>query len=131
MLLSVRSGLEVCGEAGAEHEALEGILSLHPDLAIVDLSLKEGDGIALIKQLQSVCPALKILVFSMHAQAHYAASAFAAGAHGYVLKEEGAESVLTAIALVMRGGRYLSDQIAAKAPGLVPHLGTRRASHAP
>jgi len=129
MLFSVEPDLEVCGEAGTEHDALEGILALRPDLAVVDLSLKEGDGIALIKQLHQHCPALKILVFSMHDQVHYAAGAFDAGAHGYVLKEEGAERVLHAIQAVMRGERYLSDQIAAKAPGLVPRLGPRGRTH--
>jgi DNA-binding NarL/FixJ family response regulator len=125
MLFSAEPDLEVCGEAGTEHDALEGILALKPDLAVVDLSLKEGEGMALIKQLHHVCPALKILVFSMHNQTHYAATAFAAGAHGYVLKEEGAEKVIEAIAMVRRGGRYLSEQIAAKAPSLLPRLGPR------
>ena len=129
MLLSVQPDLEVCGEAGTEHDALEGILALKPDLVVVDLSLKEGDGMALIKQLHHVRPALKILVFTMHDQAHYAATAFAAGAHGYVLKEEGAERVIEAIELVRRGGRYLSEQIAVKAPDIVPRLGPRGRTH--
>lgn len=131
MFLREHQGFEVCGDAATEHEALEGILRQRPDLAVVDLSLKVGDGIALIKQLHQCCPALKILVFSMHDQVHYPATAFAAGAHGYVLKEEGSESVLDAIQWVMRGERYLSERIATKAPGLVlrrgPH-GTKRVS---
>ncbi len=129
MLFGLQPGLEVCGEAGTEHEALEGILALRPDLAVVDLTLKEGDGISLIKQLRRACPAVKILVFSMHAQAHVAATAFAAGAHGYVLKEEGTEQVLEAIKAVMRGSRFLSAQMAAKAPGLVSRHGHRGRTH--
>ncbi len=126
LLLELNSGLEVCGEAAGEQEAQEGILALRPDLAIVDLSLKEGDGLALISQLHTICPELKIVVFSMHDQAHFAASAFAAGAHGYVLKEEGTEQVLDAIRMVMQGRRYLSERIAAKAPDLVARIGPRR-----
>jgi DNA-binding NarL/FixJ family response regulator len=120
LLLGVKPGLAVCGEAESEHDALEGILALQPDLAVVDLTLKLGDGLALIKQLHQLCPALKILVFSMHQEAHFATAAFAAGAHGYVIKEEGTERVLEAIQVVMDGECYLSEQIAAKAPDLVP-----------
>ena len=116
-LLSVEPGMEVCGEAETELEALEGILARRPDLAVVDLSLKEGDGLALIKRLKKLCPALKILVFSMHDQVHFAAIAFAAGARGYVVKEEGTERVLDGIQVIMDGGYYLSERIAAKAPG--------------
>jgi DNA-binding NarL/FixJ family response regulator len=120
MLFGQQPRLQVCGEAETEDEALEGILALRPDLAVVDLSLKEGDGLALIKQLHLLCPALKILVFSMHEQAHFVVTAFAAGAHGYVLKEEGTERVLEAIQVLMQGRCYLSEQLAARAPGLVP-----------
>ena len=129
LLFDMQPDLRVCGEAGTEHEALEGILALRPDLAVVDLTLKEGDGIALIKRLQDLRPALKILVFSMHARAHFAATAFAAGAHGYVLKEEGTERVLEAIQAVMQGRRYLSAQIAARAPGRVSRSGPRGRTH--
>jgi DNA-binding NarL/FixJ family response regulator len=130
LLLGVQPGLAVCGEAENEHDALEGILALQPDLAVVDLSLKLGDGMALIAQLHHLCPALKILVFSMHQEAHFAAAAFAAGAHGYVIKEEGTEQVLEAIQVVMDGQRYLSEQIAAKAPGLVPRAKPRSRTRA-
>jgi DNA-binding NarL/FixJ family response regulator len=124
-LCGLETNLEVCGEAGSEQEALEGILALRPDLAVVDLSLKEGDGLALIKQLHQRCPGLKILVFSMHDQEHFATAAFAAGAHGYVVKEDGAERVLEAIQAVMEGAHYLSKKIAAKVPGLAPRTGPR------
>ena len=125
LLFGAKPSLEVCGEAGSEHDALEGILASRPDLAVVDLSLKEGDGLALIKQLHRLRPALKILVFSMHEQAHFATAAFAAGAHGYIIKEEGADRVLEAIQAVVDGRRYLSAQVLAKAPGLMAHTGPR------
>jgi DNA-binding NarL/FixJ family response regulator len=125
LLLGVQPGLAVCGEAENEHDALQEILALRPDLAIVDLSLKLGDGVALIAQLHHLCPTLKILVFSMHQEVHFAAAAFAAGAHGYVTKDEGTERVLEAIQVVMDGNRYLSEQMMAKAPGLVPGSGPR------
>jgi DNA-binding NarL/FixJ family response regulator len=130
-LLGVKPGLAVCGEADTEHDALDGIVALQPDLAIVDLTLKLGDGMALIKQLHIRCPALKILVFSMHHQAHFVTAAFAAGAHGYVVKEEGTERVLEAIYALMDGEPYLSQQLAAEVPGLVPRAGSRRRTRPP
>jgi DNA-binding NarL/FixJ family response regulator len=123
LLISGEPSLTVCGEAETEDDALEKILALQPGLAIVDLSLKVGDGLALIKQLHQRRPALKILVFSMHDQVHFATAAFAAGAHGYVVKEEGTECVLQAIQVVMDGGYYLNGQIAAKVPGHRPQPG--------
>ncbi len=123
LLFGLKPGLACCGEAANEQEALERIQALQPDLAVVDLSLKLGSGLALIPQLQQLCPALKILVFSMHDQVHFAAAAFTAGAHGYVIKEDGTEQLLRAIRVIMDGGFYLSEQIAAKAPGPLPPTG--------
>ena len=131
LLFSGEPNLTVCGEAETEHEALEGILAQQPDLAIVDLSLKLGDGLALIKELRRSSPALRILVFSMHDQVHFAAAAFAAGAHGYVVKEEGTERLLEAIRALITGGRYLCQTLAAKAPSPVPRAATRGRSRAP
>jgi DNA-binding NarL/FixJ family response regulator len=130
LLFGVEPGLAVCGEAENEHDALEGILARQPDLAVVDLGLKLGDGLSLIKQLHQFCPELKILVFSMHDQVHFAAAAFAAGAHGYVIKDEGTERLLEAIQVVMDGQHYLSERIAAKAPGLVPRAKPRSQTRA-
>ncbi len=118
LLLGHEPSLAVCGEAEGESEALEKILSLKPELAIVDLGLKEGSGINLLKDLRRHCPAMKILVFTMHNEAHMAAAAFAAGANGYVTKDEGTETVLEAIGLILHGGIFVSRQIATKAPGL-------------
>jgi len=121
LLVRHEPGLEVCGDAATEQDAFEGIQSNRPDLAIVDLSLKEGDGLVLIKRLRGLHPAPKILVFSMHEQVHFVEASFAAGAHGYVLKDEGTEQVLQAIEAIMKGKCYLSPRMAAKAPRLMPH----------
>jgi len=119
-LFGLAPNLEVCGEAETEREALEGILAQRPHLAVVDLILKQGNGLGLIKQLRQRCPALKILVFSLHDEEHFAAAAFDAGAHGYIVKDDDAERILEAVQVVMEGGHYLSKQIATKAPGLLP-----------
>lgn len=120
LLLGGQPDLEVCGEAETEQAAVAGIGARRPDLAVVDLSLAEGDGLVLIKRLHQLCPALKVLVFSMHEQAQFVTAAFAAGAHGYVVKEEGTERVIEAIHVIMNGGCYLSAHMAEKAPAALP-----------
>jgi DNA-binding NarL/FixJ family response regulator len=122
LLLELEGNLTICGEAASEAAALQGIMKLRPHVAVVDLSFKTGDGLRLIKQLHRSCPTLKILVFSMHDQVDFATAALAAGAHGYVVKEEGTERVVEAIRVILDGGCYLSRQIATKAPDLLPRL---------
>jgi DNA-binding NarL/FixJ family response regulator len=122
LLCNLQPHLEVCGEAANAQEALHGIVSLNPDLAVVDLNLEGTDGLTLIQELRRLCPPLKILVFTMYDQAHFAAAAFAAGAQGYVTKEEGADKALEAIEWVLNGGYYLSERMAEKAPGLLSAL---------
>jgi DNA-binding NarL/FixJ family response regulator len=129
LLLSLEANLAVCGEAASEDAAAAGILKLQPHVAVVDLSLKAGDGLALIKRLRQLCPALKILVFSMHDDVEIATAAFVAGAHGYVIKEEGTEKVIEAIQDILDGGCYLSERIAAKAPDLASRMGLHCRSH--
>ena len=124
LLLGGQPDLEVCGEAETEQAAIEGIRTQRPELAVVDLSLEEGDGLVLIKRLHQLCPALKVLVFSMHNQAQFVTAAFAAGAHGYVVKEEGTERVIEAIHVIMNGGCYLSAHMAEKAPAALPRTKT-------
>ena len=120
LLLAGERDLVFCGEAESEPQALDRIAGLKPDVAVVDLTLKEGTGLSLIGRLRQRCPELKILVFSMHDQAHYVAGAFGAGAHGYVTKGEGTEKLVEAIHVVMSGKVYLSEKMAAQTPGLVP-----------
>jgi len=104
----------VCGEAGDAAEAMEVIRKLHPDLAIVDLSLPGANGIELIKNIRAEFPRLSILVLSMHDESLYALRALRAGAHGYVMKHEAMANVLQAIHEVFSGRPYLSPAMAAQ-----------------
>lgn len=119
-LLNREPDLRTCGEAGGEQEALKGILATRPDLAFVDLCLNEGEGLNLIRKLHVLRPELRILVFAARDQMHLATSMFAAGAHGYLLKDEGLERIMPAIRAVLAGDHYLSTAVAAKTPGLEP-----------
>ncbi len=112
LLLAGERDLVFCGEAESEPQARARIGGLKPDVAVVDLALEEGSGLSLIGRLRQRCPELKILVFSVHDGAHHAAGAFAAGAHGYITKDEGADKLVEAIHAVMSGRGYLSKEMA-------------------
>jgi len=104
----------VCGEASNAAEAMDVIRSLHPDLAIVDLSLPGANGIELIKNIRAEFPKLTILVLSMHEESLYAVRALRAGAQGYVMKHEAMANVVEAIQEVFSGRPYLSPHMAAQ-----------------
>ncbi len=113
-LLSREPGLEVCGEAETGPDAIRLVESLSPDLVIVDISLKEGSGIDLIKRLHARFPDVRTLVASMHDEGLYADRALQAGALGYVSKQEPAEKMVEAVRLVLRGEIYLSPAMATR-----------------
>lgn len=112
LLLNLEAGFKVCGEADSGPVALERILALKPDVAIVDLSLKSSNGLELIKQLRALLPELKILVFSMAAEGIYAERAMRAGANGYLTKEEGSEKAVEALRHLVAGRPFFSPQVA-------------------
>lgn len=112
LLIGLEPDLAVCGEADNAPVALQNIVRLKPDVAIVDLSLKSGSGMELIKQLHKQLPRLKILAFTMWAQGFYAERALRAGASGYITKEEGTERAIEAIRLLMQGKTCLSPIVA-------------------
>ena len=111
LLLGMEPDLMVCGEADTGSAALQKILTLKPDVAIVDLALKAGSGLELIKQLRAQGMKVKLLVFSMRDEGIYAERALRAGADGYITKEEGTERAIQAIRVLMEGKRYLSERI--------------------
>jgi DNA-binding NarL/FixJ family response regulator len=111
-MLNLESNMVVCGEAESAREALEKIRVTKPDVAIVDLSLKSGSGLDLIRDSRSQFPNLKLLVFSMHDEMFYAQRVLRLGACGYLTKEEGAERAVEALQMILKGKRYVSQSIA-------------------
>jgi len=108
-LIHQQSDLEVCGEAESAPQACEAILKSRPDIAIVDISLKSGSGIELIKNIRAVAPEVAMIVLSMHDESLYAERALRAGARGYIMKRETAKKVIAAIRQVLQGKLYLSE----------------------
>jgi DNA-binding NarL/FixJ family response regulator len=111
-LLQREADLEVCGEAGDAPTALALISRQSPDLVILDISLKQSNGLELIKDLKQMWPELPVLVLSMHDEMLYAERSLRAGALGYITKEEATVSVLSAVRKVLGGQVYLSERMA-------------------
>lgn len=103
--------LEVCGEAGDMAEALKLIDSSEPDLTIVDLSLAGGSGLDLIEHIKSRDRDILMLVASMHDETLYAERVLAAGARGYINKQEAQDRIIQAIRTVLSGKVYLSQNM--------------------
>jgi len=109
-LINQEKDLKVCAEAESAQVALEAIDKYHPDIALVDLSIKGTNGIELIKNIRSRSP-MPVLVVSIHDEALYAERALRAGAKGYIMKQEATEKMLTAVRRVLSGEIYLSDKM--------------------
>jgi DNA-binding NarL/FixJ family response regulator len=104
--------LRVCGEAEDRHKALEQVERSQPDLAIVDITLKNSDGLELIKDMKARWPRLKVLVVSMHDESLYAERVIRIGAQGYITKQEATRNVLLAVRRVLAGGVFISESVA-------------------
>lgn len=111
-IISREPDLAICGEAEDRYQALQSIESSTPDLAIIDITLKNSDGLELIKDIHSRWPALLMLVVSMHDESLYAERVIRAGARGYITKQEATRSILRAIRRVLAGMIYLNETIA-------------------
>jgi len=119
-----QSDMEVCGEAADTNEALRQIAVSPPDVAVVDISLKTGSGLDLIKRIRDRNDHVRILVWSMHSESLYAERALRAGALGYVNKDQATDRIIEAIHRVLAGRVYLStaltEQMLRRAVGRTP-----------
>jgi DNA-binding NarL/FixJ family response regulator len=110
-LIHQQPDLTVCGEAETASDALEAMTKLKPDVAIIDISLKGGSGIELIKDLKATEAGVAVIVLSMHDESLYAERALRAGARGYIMKREAAKKIIDGIRTVMAGQLCLSEKI--------------------
>jgi DNA-binding NarL/FixJ family response regulator len=110
-IIQREADLEVCGEAVSAVEALALTEQTEPNLALVDVTLQEGDGIALTEQLQERFPRTRTLIFSVHDELLFAERALCAGARGYVSKDAATDELLRAIRQVLRGELCFSPRI--------------------
>ena len=125
-LLSSDSDLRVVGEAADGLEAVRLTEQLKPEVLVVDIAMPGLNGMDVITHVQKSCPRTAIVVFSMYTAQSYVAQAFRNGASAYVSKGGDAEDLARAIRAVMRGERYLGQELSPRAVEL--YLDTLSAS---
>jgi len=118
-LLATTPDIEVVGEVGTGREAERQVPRINPDIVLMDIAMPDLNGIEAVRLIHAKCPAVRIVMLSMHASAEHVYRAFEAGAWGYLLKEEAVEEVITAVRTVHAGRRYLSLAVAQNVPDLI------------
>lgn len=113
-LISSEADLTVSGQGEDAFGSLRAIRQNKPNLVLVDVSLKDSDGIELLKELRAQDAQLPVLVLSMHDESLYAERALRAGARGYIMKQEAPQVLLGAIRAVLSGQVYVSEAMGAK-----------------
>ncbi len=114
-LIGAETDLELVGEAAGGLAALKVIRQKRPDVAVLDISMPELNGIVLSRRLAGEMPALRVLVLTLHEDRAYLNQALEAGVRGYVLKRSAVENLVQAIRAVMVGGIYVDPAIAGRA----------------
>ena len=105
-LLSQQPDLNVCDAVATAEQALDAVDREPVDLAIIDISLGEVDGITLTDVLKQKYPGMIILILSMHDEQLYGPRALQAGASGFVAKQQAGDTLLEAIHQVLSGQMY-------------------------
>ncbi|MBC3387635.1 MULTISPECIES: response regulator transcription factor [unclassified Pseudomonas] len=111
-LLSVMPQLDVVGEAENGAQAIEMVGRCQPDLLLMDIGLKDKNGLELTRLLGKQYPSLKILILSMYDNYEYVSESVRAGASGYVLKNAPSREIIAAIEAIISGGTFYSAEIA-------------------
>lgn len=129
-LLEGIEGASIVAEANNGREAV-ALAKLHqPDLAVMDITMKELNGIDATAQIRLESPSTRVLILSMHSTEEFVTRAIKAGAHGYIVKDSAPQELTLAIEAVMRDEIYLSPRISRHVvSGLLPGArGERRDS---
>ncbi len=110
-LIEQEADMCVCGAAEDGPAAMNRLLQLQPDLAVVDISLTSSNGLELVKGMKLRYPEMPVLIFSMHEESVYAERALRAGASGYIMKSESPSILINAIRKIRQGKIHLSDKM--------------------
>jgi two-component system response regulator NreC len=110
-LVLTTNGFEIVGESPTVKGAYDLIERCRPDVVLLDLSLVDGDGISLLRELHARWPETRVVVVTMHRDAETVRQALLAGADGYVVKGAHTNELVEAIRAVMRGERYLHSSV--------------------
>jgi DNA-binding NarL/FixJ family response regulator len=112
LMINRELDMTVCGEAEDARTAMQSVMTVKPDIMVVDISLNGPDGLDLLKNIRTKYPDLPVLILSMHDESIYAERALRAGAQGYIMKQEATEKVLVALRRILNHEIYVSERIA-------------------
>jgi DNA-binding NarL/FixJ family response regulator len=125
MIVNAQDDMEVVGFAGDGREAVVRAQELLPDVLVMDISMPKLNGLKATEKLNEVCPQVKVLTLSRHADDGYIRELLAAGACAYVLKQSAPGELIHAIRAVAAGGKYIDPKLAAKVMGSYSDRGPR------
>jgi DNA-binding NarL/FixJ family response regulator len=111
ILLESQEDIQVVGDAENGNKAIEGILSAEPNVAVMDITMPELNGIDAAQVIHETLPEIGIVILSIHSDLEHVFRALQAGAQGYLLKESAGSEVISAVRAVYLGRRYLSPSI--------------------
>jgi DNA-binding NarL/FixJ family response regulator len=114
-LINAQPDMKVTGTTPEWTVALSQFQKEKPDVVILDITLKNANGVEVLKNLRVHFPDLKVLMLSMHDESLYAMRALKAGAQGYIMKASATEKVITAIRQILSGELYLSEEMSRRA----------------
>ena len=113
-LINHEPDLYVCGEADDVGGSLKLIKDLSPDMVIIDITLKNSNGIDLIREIDALGRNIRMLVLSMHDEFIYAERVLQSGAHGYLMKQETSKTIIRAIRVILKGNVFVSQNVMSK-----------------
>ena len=126
-IIEQQDDLVVCAETDTARGARVAIEETDPHVIIAEVSLSQGDGIKLVREVRAHYPQLPILMLSMHDEAIYAERMLSVGANGYMMKKATGEQILRSLRRVIDGGIYVSESVAAN----MVRRATSRGRHVP
>jgi DNA-binding NarL/FixJ family response regulator len=111
VILDAEPDIEVVGEAGDGDEAVRAVAALAPDVVVMDIRMPKVDGLAATRQITGMSESAKVLILTTFDLDEYVFEALRAGASGFLLKDAGAEELLTAVRVIAAGDALLAPSI--------------------
>ncbi len=111
MLIEEHPGWQVCGEARSGREAVEKAIQLTPDIAIIDVSMPDLNGLEATRQIRKACPHIEVLMVTHHDSDEVAAEVLDAGARGYVLKSDSDRDLVHAVEVLSQHKPFFTSRV--------------------